>query len=292
MSLLNRPPEYDHLYDSEGRLQGGLSALEELAQVIAIGAGNDRSNDNIDEDETDDMEPAHEFPVSAAHEHDIESDDDMSGDEASGSEDDAMEDIAMYEESRPVNGSPSNPLEMPLERTPIALTSTGSSPTLTSTQLTMVPSRQSSGSDSDSSTARPRSSNSRRSLRRSMTVDTTDTSTGTLVLGDRLKKRFLDTNVASTLLVGTRAFTLMHHANQLWQDLFFEFPWNNFLHSVVFDFIHQILTGRIDLGYNRELTVSLFRDARLLHRILEGSRLNSEARLVASVDMGSGTHLY
>ena len=66
MSLLNRPSEFDHLYDSEGRLQGGLSALEELAQVIAIGAGNDHDDDILD-DENDEMEPAHEFPVSAAH---------------------------------------------------------------------------------------------------------------------------------------------------------------------------------------------------------------------------------
>ena len=60
------------------------------------------------------------------------------------------------------------------------------------------------------------------------------------------------------------------------QDLFFEFPWNNFLHSVVYDLIHQVLTGRIDLGYNRELTVSLFRDARLMHRIIEGVKRSNE----------------
>lgn len=64
------------------------------------------------------------------------------------------------------------------------------------------------------------------------------------------------------------------------QDLFFEFPWNNFLHSVVYDLIHQVLTGRIDTGYNRELTVSLFRDARLMHRIIEGSQRNDVERSV------------
>ena len=64
------------------------------------------------------------------------------------------------------------------------------------------------------------------------------------------------------------------------QDLFFEFPWNNFLHSVVYDLIHQILTGRVDGGYNRELTVALFRDARLMHRIIEGSKRNDAERSV------------
>jgi len=98
---------------------------------------------------------------------------------------------------------------------------------------------------------------------------------GALVLGERLKLRFLDTNVASTLL-----------------DLFFEFPWNNFLHSVVYDLIHQVLTGRIDVGYNRELTVSLFRDARLMHRIIEGSKRNDiESAKPKGVRLGYMGHL-
>lgn len=206
MSLLNRPPEYDHLYDSEGRLQGGLSALEELAQVIAIGAGNDNDDDNLDEDENEDMEPAHEFPVSAAHEHDIESDEDMSSDDASDDDtdtddddddDDGMEDVAMYEEPPAVNGSASNLPDIPLERCSIAITPT---PILTSTELTKVPSRQNSGSDSEGSLTRPRSNSSRRSLRRSLTTDTIRPPEP-LVLGERLKKRFLESHIASTLLV-------------------------------------------------------------------------------------------
>jgi serine/threonine-protein phosphatase 6 regulatory subunit 3 len=58
------------------------------------------------------------------------------------------------------------------------------------------------------------------------------------------------------------------------QDLFFEFPWNNFLHSVVYDLVHQILTGRVDGSLNRELTVALFRDARLMQRIVDGQKRN------------------
>jgi len=58
------------------------------------------------------------------------------------------------------------------------------------------------------------------------------------------------------------------------QDFFFQFPWNNFLHGTVYDLVHQILTGRVDGGLNRDLVVTLFRDARLLHRIIEGHEEN------------------
>lgn len=47
----------------------------------------------------------------------------------------------------------------------------------------------------------------------------------------------------------------------------------------MYDLIHQVLTGRIDAGYNRELTISLFRDARIIHRIIEGSKRNDIERL-------------
>jgi hypothetical protein len=34
------------------------------------------------------------------------------------------------------------------------------------------------------------------------------------------------------------------------QDLFFQYSRNNFLHSAVYDFLHQVLTGRVNSGYN------------------------------------------
>lgn len=64
------------------------------------------------------------------------------------------------------------------------------------------------------------------------------------------------------------------------QDLFFQYPWNNFLHSAVYDFLHQVLTGRVDSGYNRELIISLFRDAKILYRIVEGQAKNDVERCV------------
>lgn len=56
--------------------------------------------------------------------------------------------------------------------------------------------------------------------------------------------------------------------------MFFEFPWNNFLHSAVYDVVHQVMTGAVDGGYNRELIISLFRDAKILHRIVDGQARN------------------
>ncbi|KAI0957676.1 hypothetical protein AcW1_005989 [Taiwanofungus camphoratus] len=279
MSLLNRPKEYDHLYDAEGRLQGGLSALEELAQVIAIGSGGEQDQDPMDDDDTDEVEPTHDFPVSNAS-HDssslLDSDEDMSGeDEPSSSDDDAMEEIAMYEEPRSIiNKGLSSSSMNSLERPPISVPSppsAASSPA--SSDIAAFPQQRQSPWSSDSETpSRPRSSSSRRSLRR---ANTTDNLSGSPVLGERLKQRFLETNVASTLL-----------------DLFFDFPWNNFLHSVVYDLIHQILTGRIDGGFNRELTIALFRDARLMHRIIEGSKRNDiESAKPKGVRLGYMGHL-
>lgn len=62
------------------------------------------------------------------------------------------------------------------------------------------------------------------------------------------------------------------------QDLFFEFPWNNFLHSAVYDLIHQVLTGHVHTGRNRELAIALFRDAKIMHKIVEGQKRNDEER--------------
>ncbi|OSD08435.1 SAPS-domain-containing protein [Trametes coccinea BRFM310] len=276
MALLNRPSEYDHLYDSEGRLQGGLSALEELAQVIAIGNGSG-DNDGMDDDEEDEIESAHDFPVSHAPSSALtDSDDDMSGDEPGSSDDDAMEEIAMYDSPAPG----ASPGPAPPESPPSIGDSPASSPSASAASPSTSPSdiaafpqhRQNSwSSDPEGPTPRPRSASSRRSVRRS----TRETVTGRPVLGERLKQRFLEANVASTLL-----------------DLFFDFPWNNFLHSVVYDLIHQILTGRVDGGYNRELTVALFRDARLMHRIIEGSKRNDiESSKPKGVRLGYMGHL-
>ena len=97
-----------------------------------------------------------------------------------------------------------------------------------------------------------------------------------LPIGEQLKKQFLEMNLFSTLLVSPFFFSPAG-ANMLPpQDLFFEFPWNNFLHSAVYDLIHQVLTGNVETGRNRELAISLFRDAKIMHRIVQGQARNDK----------------
>ena len=96
-------------------------------------------------------------------------------------------------------------------------------------------------------------------------------------VGDFLKLQFVD-----------------HHIIPTCFDLFFQFPWNNFLHTVVYDMVHQVFhrpmgdIGRpgadgtyvppkadqdMTEGWNRRLTVSIFKDGQLTKRITDAQRL-------------------
>ncbi|OQO11223.1 hypothetical protein B0A48_05479 [Cryoendolithus antarcticus] len=65
---------------------------------------------------------------------------------------------------------------------------------------------------------------------------------GSPVVGDMLKLQFVDHKVVPTIL-----------------DFFFRFPWNNFLHNVVYDVVQQVFNGALDRGYNRAVAIDLFR---------------------------------
>lgn len=65
---------------------------------------------------------------------------------------------------------------------------------------------------------------------------------GRPVVGDMLKICFVEEHVVSTIL-----------------DFFFRFPWNNFLHNVVYDVVQQVFNGTLDRGYNRTVAFDLFR---------------------------------
>ncbi|KAG0348184.1 hypothetical protein BG005_011686, partial [Podila minutissima] len=96
-------------------------------------------------------------------------------------------------------------------------------------------------------------------------------------VGDFLKLQFVDHRIIPTCF-----------------DLFFQFPWNNFLHTVVYDMVHQVFhrpmgdIGRPDIdgtyippqtdqgvteGWNRRLTISIFKDGQLTKRITDAQRL-------------------
>jgi serine/threonine-protein phosphatase 6 regulatory subunit 3 len=187
MALLNRSPEYDGLYDSDGRLQGGLSALEELAQVISIASTNDHGQEPMD-DQEDEPTSVKELPI-----HDqslsLDSDEDMiADDEPSSSDDEAMEEIAMYDDHRAL---PSASLPSPPSSSPMGLIPSpphSRSPT----------SSRKRSSDSLKSTATARSRSMKPCSRKGITTDTLN---DFVPLGERFKQRFLELDVLSTLLV-------------------------------------------------------------------------------------------
>ncbi|KAF7337855.1 Extragenic suppressor of kinetochore protein 1 [Mycena venus] len=287
MALLNRSPEFAHLYDAEGRLQGGLSALEELARVIALNSGEEPTRDRdapmrgvaSQDDSQEEIEPARELPVTSNSVHSdvssgslLDSDEDMSSDDEPGSSDDdemTMEELAMDEDPastststpfpisamspssshrhpRPHRGSVrrlSPPSSPPLQEPPHLVPSspnTNALPSPTEIALAMKtpvvstsePEALSSSSSSSLTSLRSSKRNSRIVARNSATPSSGSAAVNApLPVGELLKRRFVELDIASTLL-----------------DLFFEFPWNNFLHSAVYDFIHQILTGNVDAG--------------------------------------------
>ncbi|KAF8705636.1 hypothetical protein AX14_013871 [Amanita brunnescens Koide BX004] len=271
MSVLNRPPEYDYLYDEKGRLRGGLAALEGLAQVISLNQMAEREREPM-EPIQDEVEPSLELPVHGASRSSpvFSSDDDMSSDDEPGSSDeDAMEEIAMFDE--PQSMSPAQ------EPSPLPPSSSSSSTSPPENPFSPPPDKTPSGTalsrtvsrSQDVSPSQSKLHGSRRSSRRTLS------GIPSLFIGEKLKKCFVDMNVLSTFL-----------------DFFFEFPWNNFLHSAVYDFIHQILTGNINSGLNRELAIALFRDARIMNRIVQGQKLNDiESSKPKGVRLGYMGHL-
>ncbi|RUS16783.1 SIT4 phosphatase-associated protein-domain-containing protein [Endogone sp. FLAS-F59071] len=111
-----------------------------------------------------------------------------------------------------------------------------------------------------------------------VTVATVDAQPATALVvpvGDFLKIKFVEHRVMPTCL-----------------DLFFNFPWNNFLHYVVYDMLHQMFNGRMDMGYNRELVNSVFMDGQLTKRIVDAQAYNDEeAAKPKGVRLGYMGHL-
>lgn len=79
------------------------------------------------------------------------------------------------------------------------------------------------------------------------------------VIGDFLKIALFDTQIITNIL-----------------SMFFKFPWNNFLHNVVFDIVQQVLNGSMDIGFNKFLAIDLFNRGDITNKIIEGQKLCSE----------------
>ena len=277
MSLLNRAPSYARMYDAEGRLQGGLGGLEELAQVIAQNSGNDQDTEPAD-DMMNEVSPALDFPVRSASDDSTSLDsDDVMSDSDHLSDDETMEEIAMFDEPQTVEIASGSPLSVTTEGLASPLSaSAGSTPlgevpsplndsmTLSSprSEVSVGTSRSSKRTQGSRKSSRSR----KRTMESSMEIP--------LPVGERLKKSLLQENVLVTMIVSPITIFKVPISQTDIQDLFFEFPWNNFLHSAVYDIVHQVMTGNVESGYNRDLVISLFRDARILHRIIEGQTAN------------------
>lgn len=84
------------------------------------------------------------------------------------------------------------------------------------------------------------------------------------------------------------------------QDFFFRFPWNNFLHNVVYDVVQQVFNGSFERGYNRTLAVDLFcqsgctdlvSSADITQRILDGQIASDKSQQEKGMRLGYMGHL-
>ncbi|CDK25834.1 unnamed protein product [Kuraishia capsulata CBS 1993] len=97
---------------------------------------------------------------------------------------------------------------------------------------------------------------------------------GSPVVGDKLKIALYDSNVINVIL-----------------NMFFKFPWNNFLHNVVFDIVQQILNGPMDLGYNRFLATDLFTRGAITQLIIDGQKRCDDYEEQTGLRLGYMGHL-
>jgi SIT4-associating protein SAP185/190 len=95
------------------------------------------------------------------------------------------------------------------------------------------------------------------------------------VVGDLLKSQFVTHDVVPTIL-----------------SFFFRYPWNNFLHNVVYDIIQQVFNGPMDRGYNPMLAISLFDDAaNITASIVKGQAASDEHQVKMKTRLGYMGHL-
>ncbi|KAI1750372.1 SAPS-domain-containing protein [Xylaria castorea] len=94
------------------------------------------------------------------------------------------------------------------------------------------------------------------------------------VVGDFLKLQFVENNVVPTIL-----------------SFFFRYPWNNFLHNVVYDIVQQVFNGPMDRGFNPTLAISLFEAADVTNAIINGQMASEKSQAQSRTRMGFMGHL-
>ncbi|KAG5979750.1 hypothetical protein E4U55_004810 [Claviceps digitariae] len=94
------------------------------------------------------------------------------------------------------------------------------------------------------------------------------------LVGDYLKMQFVEHRVVPAIL-----------------SFFFSYPWNNFLHNVVYDIVQQVFNGPMDRGYNPTLAVSLFEAADVTAAIIKGQQASDASQAKNKTRMGYMGHL-
>ena len=94
------------------------------------------------------------------------------------------------------------------------------------------------------------------------------------LVGDRLKIALEDTKILIIIL-----------------DMFTEFPWNNFLHNVIFDIAQQIFNGPLKTGYNRFLLKDYLVDAYLTKKIVDADEACQDYEKKTGLRYGYMGHL-
>lgn len=94
------------------------------------------------------------------------------------------------------------------------------------------------------------------------------------VVGDYLKMMFVEHRVVPTIV-----------------SFFFRFPWNNFLHNVVYDVVQQVFNGPMDRGHNRFLAFDLFVTGKITEQITQGQRRSEVAEEERNMRLGYMGHL-
>ncbi|ORX98993.1 SAPS-domain-containing protein [Basidiobolus meristosporus CBS 931.73] len=75
-------------------------------------------------------------------------------------------------------------------------------------------------------------------------------------------------------------------------DLFFAHPWNNFLHTIVYDILHQVLNLPYEVDVNKGLILSVFNDAGITSRITDAQKLcDSTPESPKTIRLGYMGHL-
>ncbi|CCH61039.1 hypothetical protein TBLA_0D05460 [Henningerozyma blattae CBS 6284] len=116
----------------------------------------------------------------------------------------------------------------------------------------------------------------------------TDKSTNTLnIQQENYENSMLDENDAP-ILIGDALKISLETTGILSEiiKMFFKFPWNNFLHNVVFDIIQQLLNGPLETGYNKNLLIEIFKNDDLSDLIILGDAKSLEYQVENGLGLG------